>query len=111
MKRRTDVARLRVMSPIRHLCAAALVFVAGGAHADYCREFSMDELEAMNLEVLQREREKITDLMLAGFLDEDVTISDAEHAGCEAQGRTLDLLILAHKAEAKAAAQGRTHED
>jgi hypothetical protein len=89
---------------IRAIVVAMLCGV-GLAHADYCREYPLEELETMSLATLEAERERVTDLMLQGFLVDGVEISDQDHAGCEAQGRILDSLILAHKFEASARAK------
>lgn len=75
---------------------------AGLAHAEGCREYPLDALETMSLQALEDERERVIDLMLQGFLVEGAEISEAAHAGCVAQGRILDALILAHRSEAAA---------
>lgn len=80
---------------------AVLLLVSGVAQADYCREYTLDELKAMSTEDLQDEREVVTQKMIDAFVDDNEKISRADQLGCEAQGRVLDRLIMAHREDAE----------
>lgn len=86
---------------------AVLTLSAGLVHADYCHEYSIEELKAMTPADLRAERDQVTKKLIDALFDEDAEVSRADQLGCEAQGRVLDRLIMAHREDAERAAKAR----